>query len=64
MKSGNLNFLEPSGPLQACTLYIYIYKKCVCKYASRQTMENVQCVPVLVIVDFVVATEDKFDDIP
>ena len=32
MKSGNLNFLEPSGPLQACNgtalplpLYIYIY---------------------------------------
>jgi hypothetical protein len=32
MKSGNLNFLEPSGPLQACNgaalpLYIYV---CVC----------------------------------
>ena len=31
MKSGNLNFLEPSGPLQACNgtalpyIYIYIY---------------------------------------
>jgi len=29
-KSGNLNFLEPSGPVQACNgtalpLYIYIY---------------------------------------
>ena len=33
MKSGNLNFLEPSGPLQACDgtalpyIYIYIYIK-------------------------------------
>ena len=30
IKSGNLNFLEPSGPLQACNwtdIYIYI---CVC----------------------------------
>ena len=32
MKSGNLNFLEPSGPLEACNgtvlpLYIYIYIK-------------------------------------
>jgi hypothetical protein len=30
MKSGNLNFLEPCGPLQACNglkkIYIYIYK--------------------------------------
>ena len=28
MKSGNLNFLEPSGPLQACngTALPYIYK--------------------------------------
>ena len=30
MKSGNLNFLEPSGPLQACNgtallLYIHVY---------------------------------------
>ena len=27
MKSGNLNFLEPSGPLQACngTAYLYLY---------------------------------------
>ena len=33
MKSGNLNFLEPSGPLQACNgtalpyIYIYIYTR-------------------------------------
>ena len=31
MKSGDLNFLEPSGPLQACItgliyLYLYLYK--------------------------------------
>ena len=27
MKSGNLNFLEPSGPLQTCngTVYLYLY---------------------------------------
>jgi hypothetical protein len=38
MKSGNLNFLEPSRPLQACDgtalplpIYIYIYV-CVCVY--------------------------------
>ena len=27
MKSGNLNFLEPSGPLQACTGRIYLYTR-------------------------------------
>jgi len=39
MKSVNLNFLEPSAPLQACNgtdllyLYIYIYiYVCVCVY--------------------------------
>jgi hypothetical protein len=26
MKSGNLNFLEPSGPLQACNGIAYIYQ--------------------------------------
>jgi len=42
-KSGNLNFLEPSGPLQACNgtafyiymhvhAYVYIY---VCMYVSK-----------------------------
>jgi hypothetical protein len=32
MKSGNLNFLEPFGPLQACNgTYIYMYM-CVCVY--------------------------------
>jgi len=25
MKSGNLNILEPSGPLQACTGLLYLY---------------------------------------
>jgi len=25
MKSGNLNFLEPSGPLQACNRLLYLY---------------------------------------
>jgi len=25
MKSGNLNFLEPSGPLQACKGHFYLY---------------------------------------
>jgi len=31
MKSGKLNFLEPSGPLRACNgtdLPFYIYRKC------------------------------------
>jgi len=39
MKSGNLNFLEPSGPLQTCNgtallLYIYIYYKVGLKMES------------------------------
>jgi hypothetical protein len=25
MKSGNLNFLEPSGPLEACKGTVYLY---------------------------------------
>jgi len=29
MKSGNLNFLEPSGPIQACngTAYLFTFSK-------------------------------------
>jgi hypothetical protein len=41
MKSGKLNFLEPSGPLQACNgtalpLYIYIYIYIYIYWVSRE----------------------------
>jgi hypothetical protein len=31
MKSGNINFLEPSGPLQACNGAAFIWLICICK---------------------------------
>jgi len=37
MTSGNLNFLEPSGALQACNglLYLYMTKHSVHKFTSK-----------------------------
>jgi len=49
MKSGNLNFLEPSGPLQACNgtalPFFYIYRSILCKVAKevvREVMEWIE----------------------
>ena len=47
MKSGNLNFLEPSGPLQACNgtvcLYLTHHLRCVqvLKYITVHTVTSV-----------------------
>ena len=45
MKSGNLNFLEPSGPLQACNgtalaFYIFIFYLYIGKQFSSEVTEG------------------------
>ena len=60
MKSGNLNFLEPSGPLQACNgtalplpLFLYLYLRCkvyfclVTNYKSLLCRNTRLCSPVI-----------------
>ena len=45
MQSGNFNFLEPSGPLQACNgtalpFFTYIYKEVRVKAFLRENIER------------------------
>jgi len=48
MKSGNLNFLEPSGPLQACNgtalLFTYEYSDNWATKGKRSDLMNVICI--------------------
>jgi hypothetical protein len=49
MKSGNLNFLEPSGPLQACNgtdLPYFIYLGYVLYHMSSSDTEDFEVAPV------------------
>ena len=38
MQSGNLNLLQPSGPVQACTVTAYIKLHCIISLISQITI--------------------------
>ena len=63
MKSGNLNFLEPSGPLQATgLLYLYLFPGIEYHFLTRHVSSNLplECKCVRVSVEPVVA-DDMLD---
>jgi hypothetical protein len=68
MKSGNLNFLEPSGPLQAgngadCFTFLYTYVNIILILNTQYTSQNEKLYPALkynrICVDFIVGKQER-----